>query len=336
MVRRSILIVLVITAALGLGAASVFSQGGPGKVAMLLPGSVNDQSWNAAGYAGLLKLKDAGLEIAYSENVQAADHVEAMKDYARRGFSPVIGHSGRFLSAAQRVGPEFGKTTFLVGSGSGGQANVVSLDVANEQYAYVVGVLAGRMTKTGKVGAVAGLEGLPNMIASMGGFRLGVKSVRPDAEVKIIYLQSMEDPAAAKEATFSLVASGADVISGKLNAGQAGIIQAAKEKNVFASGRSVGHTAIAPERVLTNIDEKWSDIYAAAVTDLRAGKLSGHYIAYGYNTPTGGAELRYSADRALNPAVPAAVAAELETVKKKLASGEVKVKPTKEDARGGV
>jgi len=336
MTRRPLVIVLATVLAVGLGTTSVLSQGASGKVAMLLPGSVNDQSWNAAGYAGLLKLKDKGMEIAYSENVQAADHVEAMKDYARRGFSPVIGHSGRFLSAAQRVGPEFGKATFLVGSGSGGQGNVISLDVANEQYAYVVGVLAGKMTKTGKVGAVAGLEGLPNMIASMGGFRLGVKSVKPDAEVKIIYLQSMEDPAAAKEAAFSLIAGGADVIGGKLNAGQAGIIQAAKEKNVYAVGRSVGHTAIAPERVLTNIDEKWADIYASAVTDLNAGKLTGHYIPYGYNTPTGGAELRYTADKALNPVVPSPVAAELETVKKKIASGEIKIKPTKEDARGGV
>ena len=335
MTRRPVLIVLAAMIAFGFGATSVLSQGAAGKVAMLLPGSVNDQSWNAAGYAGLLKLRDRGFEIAYSENVQAADHVEAMKDYARRGFSPIIGHSGRFLSAAQRVAPEFEKTMFLVGSGSGGQGNVVSVDVANEQYAYVVGVLAARMSKTGKIGAVAGLEGLPNMVASMGGFRLGVRSVRPDAEVKIIYLQSMEDPAAAKEAAFSLIAGGADVIAGKLNAGQSGLIQAAKEKNVFATGRSVGHTAIAPERVLTNIDEKWADIYASAVTDLRAGKLSGHYIAYGYNTPTAGAELRYSADRALNPAVPAGVAAELETVKKKLASGEIKVKPSKEDARGG-
>jgi basic membrane protein A len=335
MTRRCLSIALATMIAVGLAVTSGLSQGPAGKVAMLLPGSINDQSWNAAGYAGLLKLRDKGFEIAYSENVQAADHVEAMKDYARRGFSPIIGHSGRFLSAAQRVAPEFEKTVFVVGSGSGGQGNVVSIDIANEQYAYVVGVLAGRMTKTGKVGAVAGLEGLPNMIASMGGFRLGVRSVRPDAEVKIIYLQSMEDPAAAKEATFSLVAGGADVIAGKLNAGQSGIIQAAKEKGVFATGRSVAHTAIAPERVLTNIDERWSDVYASAVIDLRAGKLSGHYIAYGYNTPTAGAELRYSADRVLNPVVPAAVAAELEAVKKKLASGEIKVKPTKEDARGG-
>src|SRR5262245_10158103 len=164
-----------------------------GKVAMLLPGSINDQSWNAAGYGGLQKLKEQGFEVAYSENVQAADHIEAMKDYARRGFSPVIGHSGRFLSAAQRVGPEFEKTFFLVGSGSGGGKNVISIDIANEQFGYLVGALAGRMTKTGKVGAVAGLEGLPNMIASIGGFRLGVKSVKPEAEVRVVYLQSMED-----------------------------------------------------------------------------------------------------------------------------------------------
>src|SRR6266446_9949281 len=270
MLRRAVLITLTVALVLGVGAGWVFSQGTPSKVAMLLPGSINDQSWNAAGYAGLTKLKTMGIEIAYSENVQAADHVEAMKDYARRGFSPIIGHSGRFLSAAQRVAPEFAKTTFLVGSGSGGQANVISLDVANEQYAYVVGVLAGKMTKTGKVGAVAGLEGLPNMIASMGGFRLGAKSVRSDIEVKIIYLQSMEDPAAAKEAVFSLIAGGADVIGGKLNAGHAGIIQAAKEKGVYTIGRSLGHTAMAPDRVLTNIDEKWAEVYVAAVTDLKA------------------------------------------------------------------
>jgi len=141
MSRRYPVALVVAVLALTLGAGGATSQAG--KVAMLLPGSINDQSWNAAGYSGLARLKERGVEIAYSENVQAADHVEAMKDYARRGFSPIIGHSGRFLSAAQRVGPEFEKTTFLVGSGSGGQNNVISLDVANEQYAYLVGVLPG-------------------------------------------------------------------------------------------------------------------------------------------------------------------------------------------------
>ena len=333
MIKRHLTALLAIS--LTLLGAGVSAQSG--KVAMLLPGSVNDQSWNASGYAGLVKLKEQGMEVAYSENVQAADHIEAMKDYARRGFSPVIGHSGRFLSAAQRVGPEFEKTVFLVGSGSGGQGkNVISVDVANEQFGYLAGVLAARMSKSNKIGAVAGLEGLPNMVASMGGFRLGVKSVKPDAEVKIIYLQSMEDPAAAKEAAFSLIAGGADVVGGKLNAGHAGLIQAAKEKGVWTIGRSFGHTTIAPDRVLANIAEKWADIYAAAVADLRAGRLTGGYVAYGFDSKgANGAELRYSAEREMNPAVPAAAVTEIDGIKKKLASGDLKVKPTKNDARSG-
>ena len=135
---------------------------------------------------------------------------------------------------------------------------------------------------------------------------------------------------------FSLIAGGADVIGGKLNAGHAGIIQAAKEKGVYTIGRSLGHTAIAPDRVLTNIAEKWGEVYVAAVMDLKAGKLAGNYVAYGYNSSgTTGADLLYLADRALNPAVPAAVAAELDALKKKMAAGELKPKPTKEDAHSG-
>jgi basic membrane protein A len=327
---------------LALGAAASLVMAGPAvaqtKAALLLPGSINDQSWNAQGYAGLMKLKEMGVETAYSENVQAADHVEAMRDYARQGFALIIGHSGRFLSAAQRVGPEFEKTQFIVGSGSAGAGkNVTSIDYDNAQYGYLLGVLAARMSKTGKVGSVNSLEGLPNVVAQVGGFRQGVKSVRPDAEVKVIYIKEMEDAAMAKEAAFSLIAGGADVITGKLNAGHAGIIQAAKEKGILATGRSFGHTAIAPDTVLTNIIEKWAEMYAAAGAEVKAGKLSGDYALYGIgSTGSTGAELRQSAERAYVAAVPAGVTDELEMVKKKLGSGELKLKVTKEDARGGV
>ena len=309
-----------------------------GKAAVLLPGSINDQSWNAQGYQGVEKLKSAGWEVAYSENVQAADMVEALRDYARRDYSLVIGHTGRFLSAMQRVGPEFPKTTFIVGSGSAGAGkNVASIDFDNTQFGYMMGVLAARMSKTGKIGSVNSLEGLPNVYSQVGAYRKGAKSVRPDIEVKVIYIQSMEDAAAAKEAALSLIAGGADFISGKLNAAQAGIIQAAKEKGVYANGRSTGHTTIAPDNVLTNIVEKWADMYAAAAVESKSGTLGGKYELYGLNSKgSTGAELRYSADREFSPRVPAAVVSEIEALKKKFASGELKIPVTREDGHGGV
>ena len=309
-----------------------------GKVAMLLPGSINDQSWNANGYNALVKLKSQGVETAYSENVPPADHIETMKDYARRGFNPVIGHSGRFLSAAQRVGPEFEKTHFIVGSGATGMGkNITSLDYDNAQMGYLMGVLAARMSKTGKIGSVNGLEGLPNIVQQVGGFRQGVKSVRPDAEVKVIYIKDMEDAANAKEAALALISGGADFIFGKLNAGHNGIIQAAKEKNVFTSGRSLGHVAAAPANVLTAIIEKWDDMYVAAAKSVSSSELKPTLITYGYEAPSGsGADLLYGTGQGFNPAIPKEVVAEIEGLKKRFASGQLKINVVKEDARGGV
>jgi basic membrane protein A and related proteins len=324
--------------AVGLGAV-IFcgSEAYAQKAAMLFPGSINDQSWNAQGYSGLTRLKELGYETAYSENVPAADHVEAMRDYARRGFNLVIGHSGRFLSAAQRVGPEFPNVQFVSGSGAGGQGkNVMSIDFAKPQFGCQIGMLAARMSKSGKIGGVYALEGLPAVVAIAGSMRICAKQARPDVEVNIVYIKDIEDAAAAKEAAFSLIAGGADMLTGFLNAGQAGIIQAAKEKGVFVTGRSFGHTAIAPEMVLTNIVERWADMYAALGQDVKAGKFSGEFKVYGYDTPpVTGATVQQTPERAFHSAVPLPVVAEIEATAKRFAAAELKVAPTREDARPG-
>ncbi|WP_158815743.1 BMP family protein [Methylocapsa sp. S129] len=332
--RRAVL-AAVAGLALAAGPAAAADEG---KAAMLFPGSINDQSWNAVGYQGLVKLKAAGWDTAYSENVQSADEVEALRDYAKRGFDLVIGHTGRFLSAAERVGGEFPKTTFIVGSGSGGAGkNVASVDFDNTQFGYLMGVLAAKLSKTGKIGSVNGLEGLPNVYSQIGAYRQGARSVNPKIEVKVIYIKDMEDAAAAKEAALSLADWGADFISGKLNAAQAGIIQAAKERNIYCNGRSTDQTAIAPTNVATNIVEKWDEMYAAAAVEAKAGKLGGKYELYGLDTPgSTGASLKYSPDSAFNPAIPPAIVADVEALEKTFAAGGLKIKVVKEDGHGGL
>jgi basic membrane protein A and related proteins len=308
------------------------------KAAVLLPGSINDQSWNAQGYSGVTKLKSLGWDVAYSENVQPSDMAEALTDYARKGYTLIIGHTGRFLSPMQLVGPKFPKTTFIVGSGNEGSGkNVASIDFNNTQFGYMIGVLAARMNKTGKIGSVNGLEGLPNVVAQVGAYRKGAKSVNPNIQIKVIYIQDMEDAAGAKEAALSLIAWGADYVSGKLNAAQLGIIQAAKEKNVFTNGRSTEHTDVAPDNVLTNIVEEWSEMYGAAAQESKAGTIGGKFELYGLNTKgCTGAQLLYKEGKEFNPAVPDSVVSELHDVAKKFSSGELKVDVTPDDAKGGV
>src|SRR5947209_3925720 len=119
---RGLLTCAALAGAIVLGAGHDLARAADApKAAMLLPGSINDQSWNAAGYSGLAKIKTLGFGIAYSENVPDSDDASAMEDYAHQGYKIVLGHSGRFLSAAQRVGPEFPNVQFIVGGGAAGQ-----------------------------------------------------------------------------------------------------------------------------------------------------------------------------------------------------------------------
>jgi basic membrane protein A and related proteins len=305
------------------------------KAAILLPGSINDQSWNALGYSILLALKPHGFATAYSENVADADEAEALRGYAGQGYTIVMGHSGRFVSAMEQIAPDFPKTQFIAVSGNEGMApNVMSIDWNNAQFGCQLGVLAARMSKTKIVAGVYGLEGVPNITAQAGGFR--ICAAKAGAKVSILYVKDMEDAAAAKEAALSLIAQGADVITGKLNAAEAGLVEAAKEKHVYVTGRGLDQTKMAPDVVLTNILEDWPGMFGKTADDVKSGKLFGTFVQYGYDTaPVTGASLAYDEGKAFNPIVPAAVAKEVEDMAGQFKSGALKIDPTRDDARGG-
>ena len=101
---------------------------------------------------------------------------------------------------------------------------------------------------------------------------------------------------------------------------------------MFATGRSLDASAAAPKAVLTNIVEFWDDMYSQAAIGAKGGKLTAKFVAYGYDTAdkTTGAALAYSKSAEFNPAVPPAVVAEVEKVKKQFATGALKLSPTRD------
>ncbi len=307
----------------------------PPKAAILLPGSIGDHSWNALGYAILQSLKSDGFDTSYSENVSDADEENALRDDAGRGDAIVIGHSGRFMSAMEDVASDFPHTQFIVTSGdSGVPPNVMSIDWNNAQFGCELGTLAARMSRTHKVAGIYGLQGVPNITAQAGGFR--ICATKAGAAVTIVYVKDMEDAAAAKEAALALIANGDDVLTGKLNAAEAGIVEAAREKGVFVTGRSLDDTANAPRAVLTNIIEDWPSMFRPVAEQVKSGKLAGTFTEYGYDTaPVTGASLAYDGKNEFNPVVPPAVRGELATLEQRFRSRALVVKPTREDARAG-
>src|SRR6185437_388567 len=135
--------------------------------------------WNAAAYDGLqLIKKDMGAPVATVQTTSPADFDDAFRDFGGRGFNLIFAHGFEYTDAALKAGREFPHSTFIVTSGSASSDNVASLSFKIEDAAYVEGVLAGGMTKTGVAGAIGGIE-LPAIKLTFDGFRRGFLSMRP-------------------------------------------------------------------------------------------------------------------------------------------------------------
>ena len=302
----------------------------PLKVAAVLPGAINDQSWNSLGYQGLQSIeKEFGSEIAYSENVQPADQIDAIRDYVQRGFNVIFVHGGQFEDAAITVAEEAPDVTFFVTAGAKGNGkNVIALDAARDQMMYGLAYLGGKLSKSGKLGYFTSLEGIPAIVSSVCGFRAGAAAGNPDAQVSVIYLPDMEDVARAREAVLTLVGNGADFVVGDLNRGIQGVLDVSKEKGVLTTGRVGDHITLYPEGVVTAAIEDWANMYPSAVRMKVDGRLGTEPLFLGvdagfYYTYTGkpGGEL---ADK-LNPIVPKDVAEAWLAAMKDVSGGATKI-----------
>lgn len=309
------------------------------KVALLLPGSANDKSWNQIGYDALqLIAGEADAEIAFSENVAPADQLQAMRDYAGKGYDVIIGHGGQYEDDMISIGKEFPDTQFVVIAGAkGAEPNVKAVDTAPWQYGYAYGYIAGKVTSSNKIGFVTGMEGVATMNNLVGGFRDGAKAANPDVQSTVVYIKEMGDVAAAREAALSLKSTGCDVIIHELNAGTQGVIDVCKENNILTVGRSTADVEYAPDQVLTYTVFDWGPKYVDVVKQVLDGKISGGFHFYGFNTPdTPGFEFNYSSGNGWNPNV---VTAEIEEAFQKDVVEMFKADPertyTVEDAKSG-
>jgi basic membrane protein A and related proteins len=257
---KSILWFLVIAILAGVGCEKTpisASSDDKFSVALLTPGPVSDAGWNAAAFDGLqLIKKNLGAETAMVQTTSPADFEDAMRDFASRGFRVVFAHGFEYTDTALKVGQSFPQTYFIVTSGSGSSVNVASVTFKIEEAAYVEGVLSGKMTKTGIVGCIGGIE-LPAIHLTFNGFKLGFLSAHPGGRMLSSFTGSFDDVGAAKEASLAQISQGADLLFHNADAAGLGVFQAAHDRHIYAFGANRNQNDIVPDTVL-----------ASAVTDI--------------------------------------------------------------------
>ncbi len=220
------------------------------KVAMILSGPINDDDFNSVGYNGLKKAcEELGVEYAYIESVPDADAERIIREYVANGYGLIFAHSFSFGEAASKVAADFPEVIFMnAGTPPVENPNLGTYDNPDYQGAYLAGMLAAGISKSGSIGWVDGIAS-PNMVANFQSYRDGAEEMNPEIEVLHTFIGSWYDPPKAKEAAIAQVEKGADVLSSQ----GVGVIDAAIEKNVWAIGAMTDQNFMGPNVVLTSV-----------------------------------------------------------------------------------
>lgn len=275
------------------------------KVAVAMIGPWDDNSWNEAAYNALQALAKKGVEIAHSENIGVADAPRVLREYAGQGNTLVIGHTFSFQDGVFEVAAENAKVNFAWPGGiNRTAANVADYDQPFYEAAYPIGVIAGHMSKSGKLGALYGFD-IPVCHAMGEAFLAGAKSVNPNATLIVTGVGDWIDVAKAKEAALAQADAGVDFWIECGEGPALGAIEAAKERGGYVTGYVGDMSANGPDVVLVNLVWNLEPLFQKMLDDIKAGTFAGTFYKMGMAANV----MQISYNSALKGQIPAAAIA---------------------------
>lgn len=284
-----------------------------------------DKSFNEAAYAGAEQFKkETGTDYRDFEPKDDTQGEQAIRNFASRGYNPVVAVSFAWTSAMEKVAAEFPDTKFVIVDSVVDLKNVRSVLYKEEEGSYLVGVLAGLASKTGKVGFIGGMD-IP-LIRKFGcGYAQGVKAAKPDAQV----FQNMtgttgaawNDPVRGGELTKNQIDQGADVVYAAAGATGLGVLQTAADNKKFSIGVDSNQNHLHPGSVLTSMVKRVDLAVYDAYKDLKDDKFTAGIQSLGVKEDGVSAAIDDSNKSLITPEMQAAV----DKAKADIIAGTVKV-----------
>jgi len=210
-----------------------------------------EEPWDGVIHSALLRAKTAGqIDYTFTDNIGYSGNMERVLRQVAGTKKPdiIFGDAFGNEEAVRRVAARFPNVAFVFGSGGGPSGKNLSVfDNWIHEPAYLLGVMAGSVTKTNKLGIVAGYP-VPEVNRLANAFIAGAHSVNKKAVVKVTFINSWFDPATAKEAALAQIGAGVDT----LYAERSGVIEAAKQRHKWAFGNMSDQRRIGPTTVISS------------------------------------------------------------------------------------
>jgi basic membrane protein A len=287
-------------------------------------GGVNDQSFNQSAWEGLQRFgKDTGANVSYIESRDESSYAPNIDTFADQNCSLIWGVGFMLGDSFAQAGKDYPGQQFAIidyaySPDQVPNKNVTGVVFAAEECSFLVGYIAGKVKKTNKVGHVNGIAS-PTMESFAVGYYAGVLTANPNIQIMGQYSGSFGDPAAGKNIARQYFADGADIIYHAAGGTGAGVIEAAKELNKWAIGVDMDQNYIAPDNVLTSALKRVDNAIYDVSDMVRKGTLQGGSTLL-YNLKNNGVGYATTGNH-----IPSAVITEVENIKAKIISGQLKV-----------
>ncbi len=297
------------------------------KAALVTSGLTSDNGWNAGAYKAFMAVrKELNLSVEDTPNVENAstsgEQEKNLRAFASKGFNVVFGHGNEYEDLALKMEKDYPKTLFVISSGGKVGQNTMPIVYKLEDGAYLLGMLAARMSKTGKLAAVGGQPIAP-VKSVFSAFEAGAKSVNPNiVMVPPVYTNSWDDVGKAKEATLPLIDQGADIIMQDVDAAAQGVFNAVQERNkagksVYALGTNSDQNRAAPDVILASAPIYTEKVFVDIAKQAKAGTLKPTDKPFGMREGV----VDFVLNPQLEPKLPADLKAKLDETKKKITDG---------------
>ena len=234
----------------------------PLKVGFVYVAPITDAGWvrqHESGRQAVEAALGAKVQTTYVADVpEGADAERVIRDLARQGHQLIFTPSFGYMEPTLKVAQEFPGVKFESITGYKTAPNVA---VANARYyegRYLAGVAAGRMTQSNLAGYVAGFP-IPEVLQGINAFTLGMRSVNPKAQVKVIWLNAWFDPPREREAAMTLFNQDVDVVA--FHTGSTAVMAAAQERGKMAVAYHSDMRKTAPDAQIVAVAHQWGDYY---------------------------------------------------------------------------
>ncbi|MEC9433113.1 MAG: BMP family ABC transporter substrate-binding protein [Pseudomonadota bacterium] len=261
--KRLSLLAAAAAFALGAGAAQAAD---PLKVGFIYVGPVGDFGWSyehdQARQAVEAEYGDK-VETSYLESVpEGPDAERALRQMAQSGHQLIFTTSFGYMNPTLKVAKQFPNVKFEHATGYKRDANVSTYSSRFYEGRHVIGLIAGRMTKTNTIGYIGSFP-IPEVVRGINSAYLAAKSVNPDVKFKIVWVNTWFDPGKEADAANALIEQGADVIMQHTDSPAAMTI--AEEKGIYAFGQASDMKQFGPNARLSSIIDHWAPYYVERV-----------------------------------------------------------------------